>query len=197
MGTNSELSFYVTRFKTEEEAYADADRKANEWAEMRNRRQVKMKALLQLAAEAALEEKQPLPEDLMKKAVGLLGPQIHAMLKDLKAKGSEATNGRPAIPELANVLSEASYGDRQDGDGSGSLADFTPPGARDGQGTNRVQWIAEVVAASGNKGITPPEIMHKAVDTGLTMHKNYPYVVLGKLVERKVVRKDGGRYYKR
>src|ERR1039458_8069540 len=105
MGTNSELSFYVTRFKTEEEAYADADRKANEWAEMRNRRQVKMKALLQLAAEAALEEKQPLPEDLMKKAVGLLGPQIHAMLKDLKPKEPEPANA-PATPELVNVFSE-------------------------------------------------------------------------------------------
>jgi|ERR1035441_1864368 chromosome segregation ATPase len=62
---------------------------------------------------------------------------------------------------------------------------------------NRVQWINAAVVASGTVGITPPEILRQASKVNLKMHKNYPYIVLHKLVEREKVVKRRGRYYKK
>ena len=64
-----------------------------------------------------------------------------------------------------------------------------------GEDINRVDWIDALVAASGSAGMAPPEIQRKAEQEHLTMHPNYPYVVLKKLVAKERVVKRRGRYY--
>jgi hypothetical protein len=61
--------------------------------------------------------------------------------------------------------------------------------------TSHIDWIAKVVVASGNRGMTPPEILRDAEKAGITMHRNYPYVALKALVKRDRVIKREGRYY--
>ena len=196
---DSDLTFYLERFKMEEDGFAEADRKTNEWVEKRNRHQTKIKALLQLAVDRALEVKQPLSEELINKATNLLGPQIHQMFKDLephsesKQRESGQTRVQSEDRKPVPLFSPESFGERPEGDGSDSLA--APPNVN-GLGGSRIDWIAEVVAASGNAGITPPQILRKSVRAGIKMHENYPYVALRKLVERKRVEKKGARYYK-
>jgi hypothetical protein len=63
--------------------------------------------------------------------------------------------------------------------------------------TNRVAWVYEQIVASGTHGMTPPDIYRAAKKVGLSMHKNYPYVVLRKLIERDKVTKKGERYHKK
>ncbi|HEY4364128.1 MAG TPA: hypothetical protein VGN17_24370 [Bryobacteraceae bacterium] len=59
---------------------------------------------------------------------------------------------------------------------------------------SHVEWILRTVGSS-QSGISPPELLREATKAGVKMHKNYPYVVLGKLVEKGKVRKADGRYY--
>ena len=58
-----------------------------------------------------------------------------------------------------------------------------------------VAWIENFVLNSGAKGASPPEILRAAADIKLFMNKNYPYIVLSKLVERGKIDKRDGRYY--
>ena len=62
---------------------------------------------------------------------------------------------------------------------------------------SHVVWISNQVAASGTKGISPPEILKLAEEEGRKMHKNYPYIVLRKLVQDGKVTKRAGRYSKK
>jgi hypothetical protein len=62
-------------------------------------------------------------------------------------------------------------------------------------GVNRVEWAYEQVAKSGNGGMSAPELFTASQIAKLSMHKNYPYVALGKLVERSRIEKRGTRYY--
>ena len=72
-----------------------------------------------------------------------------------------------------------------------------PDSHANAEGMNRVEWITGLVAASGTRGIAPPEILEKARGIGLKMHPNYPYVVLRKLIDRATIVKKGGRYYRK
>jgi hypothetical protein len=76
-------------------------------------------------------------------------------------------------------------------DGSLSLA------ASEGADINRVNWMAGLIAASGTLGITPPEILKAAERDGIKLHRNYPYIVLRKLVDKDRAVKRRGRYYKK
>ena len=60
---------------------------------------------------------------------------------------------------------------------------------------NRVDWIDGLIAASGVNGISPPEILRRAEQAHISMHPNYPYVVLKKLVAKERAVKRRGRYY--
>lgn len=62
---------------------------------------------------------------------------------------------------------------------------------------SHVEWISLQVAASGVNGISPPEILKLAEEQERKMHKNYPYIVLRKLVEEGKVIKKAGRYFKK
>jgi len=184
---DSEIKFYLDRYRKEEDGLAEAERQRIDWGAKESRCRENIKALLQLLVARAEETKDPLPGDLVGQAMAILGPQV----KD-RVKVSDESPSKAALKPVNFGSLDDYSANRQDGDGSDSLSTvvpFHPDG-------NRVDWIAATVAASGNNGITPPEIMRKAAAAGLTMHKNYPYVVLGKLVERKAVRKDEGRYYK-
>jgi len=74
---------------------------------------------------------------------------------------------------------------------------FSSEGEGGGEKINLVEWIEGFVAASGSRGIAPPEILAAAAKAGLKMHKNYPYVVLKKLKERDHVIRRGKRYFKK
>jgi hypothetical protein len=81
------------------------------------------------------------------------------------------------------------------------IAIETPPeGRTDDSGTtevNRVNWIQSLVEQSGIRGISPQEILAQAATVNLSMHPNYPYVVLLKLMRQDRIAKRGGRYFKR
>jgi len=62
---------------------------------------------------------------------------------------------------------------------------------------NRVRWIESLVKQSGVSGVSPPEVSEAARRAGVKMHKNYPYVVLKKLIEKGLIVKRRGRYYKK
>lgn len=55
------------------------------------------------------------------------------------------------------------------------------------------EWIASTVTASRTP-IEPREIFHTAQQAGIKMHKNYPYVVLKKLVEEGRIKQLGRGY---
>jgi hypothetical protein len=131
-----------------------------------------MQALLQLLTDSAQEAKQPLPEDIIQKAGGLFGSQALTGISGTSAMPSNEGEGR---------------------DGSDAPAIRTPESGE--SEVSRVDWIAGAVAASGTMGITPPEILAQAEKAGVSMHPNYPYVVLKKLVGKKRVRRSGARYY--
>jgi hypothetical protein len=59
---------------------------------------------------------------------------------------------------------------------------------------NRVEWIFKQIANAGAAGILPTEIYEVARNQGLSMHKNYPYVATGKLLERGRIVKVDKRY---
>jgi hypothetical protein len=169
---DSDVQFYLARCRKEEESLSEAHRMRVEWYDKEVRHQNNMQALLQLLADRAQEAKEPLPEDIMEKAVSLLGPNA--------LKGIFVTSEIP----------------RYEGEGrADALAMRTPESGASEQ--SRVDWIAGAVAASGTVGITPPEILAQAAKAGVSMHPNYPYVVLKKLVGKKRVRRDGtpARYY--
>src|SRR5664280_1815335 len=136
---DSEVQFYLERFRKEEESLSEAHRMKVEWSEKEARHQNNMQALLQLLTDRAQEAKQPLPEDIIGKAASLLGPQAVKAISgtsevpknDGEARTDGIGNDGPAIRILEGGPSELS----------------------------RVDWIAGAVAASGTMGITPPEIL--------------------------------------
>lgn len=81
-------------------------------------------------------------------------------------------------------------------------ADDSTPDAQDlfeiaeGESVSHVDWILHQVAASGIKGMSPPELLRQAEFEQRKMHQNYPYVVLRKLVKAGRVAKKNGRYFK-
>jgi hypothetical protein len=172
---DSDVQFYLERFRREEESLAEAHRMKVEWTGKESRHQNNMQALLQLLVDRALEAKQPLPEDIIGKATGLSGS--HAL---------KAISGTSETPN--------SEGERPT-DGDGNDAPAIRPAENGASEQSRVDWIAGAVAASGTMGITPPEILAQAEKAGVSMHPNYPYVVLKKLVGKKRVRRSGARYY--
>ena len=172
---DSDVQFYLARFRKEEESLSEAHRMKVEWSAKEFRHQNNMQALLQLLTARAQEAKQPLPEDIIQKAGGLLG--------------SQALTGISGTSETPNNEGEG----RTDGDGNDTPTIL--PSESEASGLSRVDWIAGAVAASGTMGITPPEILAQAEKAGVSMHPNYPYVVLKKLVGKKRVRRSGARYY--
>jgi hypothetical protein len=70
-------------------------------------------------------------------------------------------------------------------------------GGSESDNVNRVDWIYKFTEESGTRGIKPPDVLPAASRVGIKMHKNYPYVVLNKLLERELVVKRRGRYYKK
>lgn len=102
-----------------------------------------------------------------------------------------------ANPPLApSVMVPSPQGHLPAAEASNSGDGFVAP--RDsGRDVNRVRWIEQAVAASGAVGMMPPEIFRAAEKEGLHMNKNYPYIVLRKLMEQERVIKRRGRYYKR
>jgi len=175
---DADVQFYLERFRKEEDSLSEAHRMRMEWTEKETRHQYNMQALLQLLTDRALEAKERLPEDVVDKAMGLIPAHKVTALK-----------GISGVPESATNEGER----RTDGDGNNTLVASAP---RNGTSDlNRVEWIAYAVAASGNIGITPPEILAQAEQAGVTMHQNYPYVVLKKLVGKNRVRRKGARYF--
>ena len=74
--------------------------------------------------------------------------------------------------------------------------DYLPPKeAPKAEHVSHVDWIYNAVVASGERGMSPPEILKTSAQAGLAMHKNYPYVVLRGLVDKHKVTKREGRYY--
>jgi hypothetical protein len=183
MGMDSEVSFYMERFKREEVNLSEAQRNRIEWVEKERRYQDNMRALLLLLTNRAQEVKQPLPKDILETAANMFGTQIHDAFKGLAVAAPEVPGNEEKGPT-----------ERPNGDGSDRLA--VPPLNNGVREPSRIDWIAEAVATSGSAGITPPEIMRKSAKAGIKMHQNYPYVALRKLVERKQVEKKGARYYK-
>jgi hypothetical protein len=61
--------------------------------------------------------------------------------------------------------------------------------------TTHIDWIAALVSGSGDRGVSPPEILRAAEKDGIKMHPNYPYTALRTLVEKKRITKADGRYF--
>ena len=76
---------------------------------------------------------------------------------------------------------------------SGSL----PPEDNRHDDINRVKWVESLIEQSGVSGVSPPEVLGAARRAGISMHKNYPYVVLRTLMERQLIVRRRGRYYKK
>ena len=179
-----DVQFYLERFRKEEEGLSEASRLRIEWGEKESRHQSNIRALLQLVTDRAQEIMQPLPEDIVSKATTILGGYIQTAFKGLAVTLPAVSGNEEAELELPV--------DRTDGDGSDGLTAPPRSGATE---PNRVDWIAAAVAASGAMGITPPEILARAEIEGVSMHHNYPYIVLKKLIERRRVRRNGARYF--
>jgi hypothetical protein len=173
---DDEIIFYMGRLRGADAGLAEAQHQRMEWSEKETRCQTTVKSLLQLIVNRAMDIKEPVPEEVVQKALNL-GVSIPANLQ------GTATQSAPPVP--AQASSEPHRANEE-----GTSANNSE------EGVNRVEWIASAVAASGKGGITPPEILKLAARTGLSIHKNYPYVVLGKLLERGTVTRSGGRYYK-
>jgi tRNA splicing endonuclease len=60
---------------------------------------------------------------------------------------------------------------------------------------NRVVMVERMVLESHNDGISPLDVLRKSEQMGITMHRNYPYVVLRKLVEHGRIQKYGSKYF--
>jgi alanine racemase len=80
--------------------------------------------------------------------------------------------------------------------GSSSHAADGPDEDHSGEEVSKVNWIFNFVAGNGPRGAMPPEVARAASTAGVSMHPNYPYTALRKLVERGVLVKRRGRYYK-
>jgi hypothetical protein len=76
-----------------------------------------------------------------------------------------------------------------------SAAHVTPPGEKHVE-VNRVNWMEGLAVSAGRRGTSPPEILAEAAKQGITMHPNYPYTALRKLVSDGRLTKRAGRYYK-
>jgi hypothetical protein len=62
---------------------------------------------------------------------------------------------------------------------------------------NKTAWIFNFVVGRGSRGVLPPEVFRAAANAGVSMHPNYPYTVLRKFVDKQMIVKRRGRYYKK
>jgi hypothetical protein len=171
--SDSEVKFYLDKFRKEEENLSEATRKRMEWSDKENRHQANMKSALQLLTDRALEIGESLPEDLLKKGSSILGTSVYQDFQNRKLIRSAAIQQGLPLPIQLPTAPEAANAPRE---------------------INRVEWITAVVQEYSPKGMTPPEIMKLAATDGITMHENYPYVVLKKLVKKGIIIREGARY---
>jgi len=161
---DAEVKTYLEKFRREDNNFVEAQRKRVEWADKETRHQGNMKAALQLLIDRAQEVKETLPQDVIDKAGVLLGATV---IRDLQAKHEAPTETETWLPKGV---------------------------AQANDDVNRVELIHAIVLAHSPKGITPPKILKEATEKGVSMHPNYPYGVLRKLVSKGQIVKDGSRY---
>ena|SRR5258708_35667464 len=70
-----------------------------------------------------------------------------------------------------------------------------PPQSNNGHASNATQSILSYVRVAGARGITRIEIKNSLERDGISVHPNYPYVVVSKLKENKKIKEDRGRLY--
>lgn len=169
---DEEIEYDLERYRKVVEELDEAMRQRVEWSQKESRYQEKRKALLQLLIDRANEVREPLPDELVTQAANILGSQVYGLVQNLKTI-EEQPQAKLEVPATQATTATAP---------SESL--------------KANQWIEETVIASGVSGITPTEISTLAEKNGFQIHKNYPYVVLGKLLEKGTVVKRGKKYYK-
>ena len=70
-----------------------------------------------------------------------------------------------------------------------------PRQSNNGHTPNATLSILSYVRSAGARGITRPEIKNALERDGISVHPNYPYVVISKLKENNKIREDRGRLY--
>jgi|SRR6267142_198847 len=70
-----------------------------------------------------------------------------------------------------------------------------PPQSNNGHTSNATKSILSYVRAAGARGITRIEIKNALDRDGISVHPNYPYVVVSKLKENNKIKEDRGRLY--
>jgi hypothetical protein len=108
--------------------------------------------------------------------------------KRLGPNAPDTSSAKQAQPELDLRGSDGGVLDNEAAAASSAEDDSQPE-------INRVDWVYKFVCESGSRGVKPTDVLAAASRAKITMHKNYPYVVLRKLVERGKVVKKRGRYY--
>ncbi len=127
--------------------------------------------------------------------------RLEAAKKDRERAALEEVKWEQDVKALRNLLSRR----RDEPSNAVIIASLRASAENDSNGddpsfvsgyeeVNRVEWIFDRVAESGSVGVLPTEIFESSQKVGLTMHSNYPYVALGKLLERGRVEKVGKRY---
>jgi len=177
-----DISFYLRHFRSDQISQAEAQVEVSKWNGIEQRHRENGLAHLRLAVNRAIEIQYPLPDDIVDKAIGLLGPHLIDQFKNLRISTSaDASNDAKEEPVLETTHQV---------DGGDAIGHTS-------SGVNIVDWISDAISATGSVGIAPSEILKKATNSGIQMHENYPYTVLRKLLAKGKIRRDGRRYYKK
>ena len=162
----------IERFQRELELTNHAQKEQQKWMAEMTKRQNNIRALVQLIVSSATDSENPIPQEVAD-AANQYG--LAPLISGIPVGASMNSNGTPATTKIMEPTVREEHE----------------------QEITTAAWIVNRVIASGNEGISPPELLRSAKVAGINMHQNYPYVVLRKAVENDKIEKKGSRYVKK